>query len=133
MLRLLPVLVVVVASSALATGERVAFVPADSAFKETVCFSMLCDASRPEATVRTREVKGGLEVTVTMASGQKRLTHLVPRQADGRVSSIDLVHATTLVLHAIEVGPTTSDAPAPPARVAKKAAHRPKGKILARR
>jgi len=133
MLRLLPVLAVVVASSALATGERVAFVPADSALGETVCFSMVCDASRPEATVRTREVKTGLEVTVTMASGQKRLTHLLPRQADGHVSSIDLVHATTLVLHAIEVGPVAGDAPPRPVKVAKQAPHRPKGKILARR
>jgi len=130
MLRRLALLAALVSSSAFATGERVAFVPADSALKEPVCFSMECDAQRPEATVRTRPVKAGLEVTVTMAGGQKRLMHVVPRRADGSVSSIDLVHATTLVLHAIEVGPTAGDAPV---KVAKAAPHRPRGKILARR
>jgi hypothetical protein len=130
MRRFLGVLILVSSSSALATGERVALVPENSPLRSTVCFSMECDAPKPEATVHTRAVKGGLEVTVTMASGQKRLTHLVPTGADGTPSSTDLVHATTLVLHAIEVGPVESEAPK---KVARPTPARPRGKVLARR
>jgi hypothetical protein len=129
MLRALCVLMVVGSTEALATGERVALVPSDSALRPSVCVSMACDASRPEATVRTRGVKGGLEVTVTMASGEKRLTHLLTTRSDGTPSSIELVHAATLALHAIEVGPTAgTPVKAPLAR-----RHRHHGKILARR
>jgi hypothetical protein len=129
MLRAFCILLVVASTEALATGERVALVPADSALRPSVCVSMACDASRPEATVRTRAVKGGLELTVTMASGQKRLTHLLVTRPDGTASSTDLVHAAALALRAIEVGPTAGTPLKAPVAVR----HRPRGKILARR
>jgi hypothetical protein len=127
--RLLATLVLVASSSALATGERVAFVPEDSPLKGPVCLSMLCDGGPPEATVRTRSVRGGLEVSVTLPSGQRRLTTLAPTRPDGTLGSTDLVRVATLVLRAIEA---PAPAPLPPSR-ARASSLRVRGKIVARR
>jgi hypothetical protein len=100
-----------VATTALATGERIVLVPATSQLQETLCLSMTCVTGRGEATVATKQTKNGVEISVTMADGQKRLTHLVPASSEGTMSSTDLVRATSLVLQAIEVGPTKGDQP----------------------
>ncbi len=122
-----------VAPAAFATGERIVLVPADSQLKETLCLSMTCVEGRGEATVAARPVKGGLEISVTMANGQRRLTHVVST-SDGSMSSTDLVHASTLVFKAIEVGPQQGAVPraavaAAPAKVVKL----PRGRAIARR
>jgi len=133
MTRFLLSAVLLASTTALATGERVSLLPASNPMKETVCVSMNCEASSPEATVAARPVKNGVEFTVTMASGQRRLTHIVPTKADGSISSTDLVRATSLVLKAIEEGPVKGDQPvvATASRPAKKA--KAKAKLLARR
>jgi hypothetical protein len=131
--RLALLAVLLTASAAFATGERIVLVPADSQLKDTLCLSMSCVEGRGEAVVAAKPVKGGVEVSVTMANGQRRLTHVVST-SDGAMSSTDLVHATTLVLKAIEVGPQQGAAPkvavAPaPAKVVKL----PRGRAIARR
>jgi hypothetical protein len=65
-----------------------------------------------------------------MATGQRRLTFVAPAKADGTVSSTELVHATSLVLRAIEQAPAPAAAPA---AVAAKPALAPRGRMLARR
>ena len=119
---------------AFATGERVALVPASNPLRETICVSMNCESGNAEATVASRPVRDGLEITVTTASGQRRLTHVVRTQADGKVSSTDLVRATSMVLRAIEEGPVKGDQPAaaPAVKVAK-SVKKPKAKLLANR
>ncbi len=112
MSRLLLTGALLIASAAFATGERIVLVPATSQLQETLCLSMTCVTGRGEATVATKQTKSGFEITVTMADGQKRLTHVVPASAEGTMSSTDLVRATTLVLQAIEVGPVKGDQPA---------------------
>jgi hypothetical protein len=78
-----------------------------------------------------RAVKGGVEVTVTSVNGQPRLTHVARLNELNQISSTDLVHATSLVVQAIEKGPIAP--PAPPVKkfAAKKKAL--KGAFLARR
>jgi hypothetical protein len=111
MIRLFAAAALLASTTALATGERVTLVPASNPLKETICVSMNCEPGNTEATVTSRPVRDGLEITVTMASGQRRLTHLVPTKSDGSVSSTDLVRATSLVLRAIEEGPVKGDQP----------------------
>lgn len=116
MLRFVALVAVLAAPAALATGERIVLSPASNPLADTLCFSMSCVKAGGQATVSARAVKGGMEFTVTMSSGQRRLTHVAPLNADGKVSSTDLVHATTLVLAAIEKGPQQGDAPPAPAK-----------------
>jgi hypothetical protein len=120
MTRLLVVAAMLGSTTVLATGERIALVPTTSPFKETLCVSMNCGGSgRPEATVASRPVRNGLEITVTMASGQKRLSRILPLKADGTVSSTELVRATSLVLRAIEEGPVAAERSEPRRKVSK--------------
>jgi hypothetical protein len=107
--RLLPLTALLASTTALATGERVQLVPSSNPFKATLCVSLDCDAGNPEATVSTRPVRDGLEVTVTTASGQRRLTEVVATKPDGTVTSTELVRATADVLKAIEQGPVKAD------------------------
>lgn len=129
--RLVLVAALLTAPAALATGERVVLTPSSNPLSETLCFSMNCvKGGGREATVAMRPVKGGVEFTVTMANGQRRLTHLTKLNDSGKVSSTDLVHATTLVLQAIEKGPVKGDGPQP---VAKRPHKRRPLKMLAHR
>jgi hypothetical protein len=121
-----------VAPAAFATGERIVLVPADSQLKETLCLSMTCVEGRGEAVVAARPVKGGVEISVTMANGQRRLTHVVST-TDGAISSTDLVHASTLVFKAIEVGPQQGAAPKAVAAAPAKVVKLPRGRAIARR
>lgn len=121
MRRFLLVATLLAAPAAFATGERVVLTPASNPLAETICFSMNCvKGGAREAVVAMRSVKGGVEFTVTMANGQRRLTHVTKLNENGKVSSTDLVHATTLVLQAIEKGPVKGDGPQPLARRAHK-------------
>ena len=116
MTRLSAVTVLLASTTVFATGERVSLMPANSPLKETVCVSMNCC----------------LEITVTMASGQRRLTQVVPTNADGTISSTDLVRATSQVLKAIEEGPVKAEAPTTAVAKAQKP-KKPRGKLLAHR
>lgn len=104
-------LAALVATSAFATGERLSITGAATPLRETLCISMTCGAGAKDFTVSGRAVKGGLELTVTSASGQHRLTHLAPLNENGQLSSTDLVRATSLVVKAIENGPVAAPAP----------------------
>lgn len=132
MRRLLLLAAVLVAPAALATGERILLTGQAEAFKETLCISMNCVVGGArDFTVAVRPGKASVEVVVTSASGQHRLSHVAPLNDEGRVSSTDLVRATSLVVQAIEKGPVASSAPAKKAVAAKKKA-RP-GSLLANR
>lgn len=134
MSRLLGTAALLLSTTALATGERILLEPSENPLRDALCLSMSCEkAGRPDAVVSTRSVRGGLEVTVTAASGQRRLTHLVKAKSDGSLSSTDLVRATSLVVRAIEEGPVEGDRAPPPAK--KLAGHKKKGKtrLLAHR
>ncbi len=119
-------------SAAFATGERISITGAAAPLKEMLCISMNCVAGGArDFTVTGRVVKGGVELTVTSVSGQARLTHVARLNDFNQISSTDLVHATSLVVQAIERGPI-----APPAvkkmAAAKKSKNRPKS-FFARR
>lgn len=131
MRRFLLVVALLAAPAAFATGERVLLTPASNPLSETLCFSMNCvKGGGRDATVAMRSVKGGVEFTVTMANGQRRLTHVTKLNGNGKVSSTDLVRTTSLVLQAIEKGPVQGDGPQP---VAKRPHKRRPMKMLAHR
>ncbi|HEY1088869.1 MAG TPA: hypothetical protein VGE37_14290 [Archangium sp.] len=130
MFRTLLAVTVFASTAAFATGERVSVTGAASALKETLCISMTCVGSGPkEFVVSGRAVKGGVELTVTSANGQTRLTHLAKVNESNQIGSTDLVAATTLVIRSIEKGPI---APAAPAKVAKAAKAKKKAFFAAR-
>ncbi len=104
--------VVLAASTAFATGERITVTGAAAPLKDTLCFSMSCVGAGPrDFVVAGRAVKDGIEITVTSHTGQRRLTHVAATNAQGRVSSTDLVRATSLVLQSIEQGPIAAPKP----------------------
>ena len=113
MIRSLLIASLFVSTGAFATGERISVTGAAAPLKETLCISMNCvsGTGAKDFTVTGRPVKGGVELTVTTAGGQARLTHLAPLNGFNQISSTDLVHATSLVVQAIEKGPI-----APPAK-----------------
>jgi hypothetical protein len=120
--RLIIALALLSSPAALATGEKIVLVPAtNNQLHETLCLSMEC-VGKGAITVATRVVKGGVEVTVT-AEGQLKLVQQSPADADGQLSSTDLVRLTSAVLKAIEA-PALAHA-APP-----KAPTKPLGKLL---
>lgn len=122
---------VTLAAPAWATGERVIVTAAAEPFRETICVSMTCVTSGArEAIVTARSVKEGVEVTVKSASGQVKLVHITPRTADGDLSSIDVVTASSLVVKAIETAkPLTPPAP----KTARTLSRAAKLRMLARR
>ncbi len=108
-------------TAAFATGERISITGAAAPLKETLCFSMNCvNGGAREFTVTGKPVKGGIELTVVSLNGQTRLTHVARLNEWNKISSTDLVHATSLVVQAIEKGPIASPAPVKTAKVAKK-------------
>ncbi len=105
-MRSLLCLAALVALPAFATGETIVLTGAATQLRETLCFSMTCVESGPRDFVVTgRTNKGSVELTVTSRSGQPRLTHSAPLNAQNKLSSTDLVTATALVQRSIEVGP----------------------------
>lgn len=95
--------VVALAAPAWATGERVLLSRDAEPFRETICVSMTCVTSGPrDAVVTARALKDGVELTVKSPSGQVKLVHLTPFTADGDLSSIDVVRASSLAVKAIE-------------------------------
>lgn len=111
MIRSLLLATLFVSSAAFATGERISVTGAAAPLKEMLCISMNCvGGGARDFNVTGRAVKGGVEFVVTSVSGQARLTHVAPVNSFNAVSSTDLVHATSLVVQAIERGPI-----APPA------------------
>lgn len=131
MIRSLLIASLLASTAAFATGERITVTGAAAPLKDTLCFSMTCVAGgAKDFVVAGRAVKGGIELTVTSASGQARLTHLARVNEMNQISSTDLVHASSLVVQAIERGPIA--APAPGIAAAKKAKGK-KAAFLARR
>lgn len=134
MIRTLLLVAVSAASTAFATGERIQVNGAAAPLKETLCISMNCvQGGGRDFVVNGRSVKGGIEVTVTTTAGQTRLSHVTPLNGSGQISSTDLVHATALVLQAIEKGPVAG-AEAPAAKKVAKVAPRklPKSAVAKR-
>lgn len=110
---------VTLASTALATGERISVTGAAAPLKETLCISMNCvQGGGRDFVVSGKSVKGGVELTVITSSGQARLTHFAPLNSFGQISSTDLVHATSLIVQSIEKGPIAPPA-APKAKLSK--------------
>ncbi|MDP1829555.1 MAG: hypothetical protein Q8L48_40180 [Archangium sp.] len=130
MIRTLLIASLFASTAAFATGERISITGAAAPLKETLCISMNCvsGGGAKDFSITGRAVKGGVEFTVTSVSGQPRLTHVARLNEYNQISSTDLVHATSLVVQAIERGPI-----APVKKVAaKKAKSRPKA-FFARR
>lgn len=131
MIRTFLLATVIASSAAFATGERISITGAAAPLKETLCISMNCVTSGArDFVVSGKTVKGGIEVTVMSLGGQTRLTYVAKLNEWNQISSTDLVHATSLVVQAIERGPVAPPTTAKPVAVAKKV--RPKA-FLARR
>ena len=90
---------------------------------------MTCVTSGPrDAVVTARALKDGVELTVKSPSGQVKLVHLTPFTADGDLSSIDVVRASSLAVKAIE-----SNKPIAPKAVASAPKKSAKLRLLAHR
>ncbi|MFT3713292.1 MAG: hypothetical protein QM817_37025 [Archangium sp.] len=111
---------VTLASTALATGERITVTGAAAPLKDMLCVSMNCvnGGGARDFVVSGKPVKGGVEIAVVTSTGQARLTHVAPLNSFGQISSTDLVHASTLVVQSIEKGPIAAPA-APKAKLSK--------------
>lgn len=120
---------------AFATGETIIITgPAAQQLKDTLCISMTCVTSGARDFVITGKQSGGtVELTVTSTSGQRRLTHTVPLNEFNRMSSTDLVTATSLVQRSIEVGAINAETPKPAAKLAKTPKKLPLKRAFARR
>ncbi|MBL8951271.1 MAG: hypothetical protein JNK82_10870 [Myxococcaceae bacterium] len=113
-----------VAAPAWAVGERVAL-PKGLTFseqlKETLCISMEC-GSGVDATVTAKVIKGNkAEIKVLSPAGVVKATVTAPLDEEGRLSSMDLVAATSGIIQGIEGTAKAAEAPAPApaAKVAK--------------
>lgn len=110
---------VTLASTALATGERITVTGAAAPLKETLCISMNCvSGGGRDFVVSGKAVKGGVELTVVTSTGQARLNYVARLNEWGQISSTDLVHATSLIVQSIEKGPIAPPA-APKAKLSK--------------
>ncbi len=135
-----------VSMPAWAVGERIIVSgAADAQLKETLCISMECVSSKSggySALVESKTLKsGGVEIRVVGADGKVRTTQRVPMSDQGRLSSTDLVSATSEIVTAIEDpnhrAKADEQAAAKPAKkkvkLAKKHSHGLKGIRLAAR
>lgn len=112
MIRLSLAATLLLASAALATGERIVVTGDAAPLADTLCLQMTCvEHGGRDFVVTGHAVPGGVEVSVTTASGQRRLTERVPLNTLGHIGSTDLVHLTSLVFKAIEDGPVASEQP----------------------
>lgn len=115
MVRSALVLLALVAAPAWAVGERVSL-PKGSAYaeqlKETLCISMECGAG-VDASITAKVIKGNkVELKVFTASGNLKATVTAPLNAEGRISSMDLVAATSGLIAGIEASDPGKQAPA---------------------
>lgn len=132
MIRTLLMAALFASTASFATGERISVTGAAAPLKETLCISMNCvSGGARDFVVTGRAVKGGIELTVSSVGGQARLTHVARLNDSNQISSTDLVHATSLVVQAIERGPIAQPAVKKVA-TARKSKPRPKA-FLARR
>jgi len=144
-LSIVAVLAGLMAMPAYAVGERIIVTGASEAqLKETLCISMECvsqgqaKASGYSAMIESKATKTGVEIRVLGADGKVRTSQKVPMGDSGRLSSTDLVSATSEIMTAIEdpnhrakAEEKTEKAPAKSKKVAKK--HPMKGIRLASR
>ncbi len=142
------VLAGLMAMPAWATGERIVVTGASEAqLKETLCISMECvsqaqaRSSGYSAMVESKATKNGVEIRVLGADGKVRTSQKVPMNDSGRLSSTELVSATSEIVSAIEdpnrrakVSEEKAEAPAKAKKSAKMAKkHTLKGIRLASR
>jgi hypothetical protein len=94
-----------VSAPAWAVGERVSLPkgqPFIEQLRETLCISMECGAGM-DASITAKVIKGNkAEVKVFSPSGALKATVTAPLGADGRISSMDLVAATSGIIQGIE-------------------------------
>ncbi len=101
----LVLMVTLLAAPAWAVGERIS-VPKGLSFsdqlRETLCISMEC-GSATDASVTAKVIKGNkAEIKVFSPSGALKATVTAPLGDDGRLSSMDLVAATSGIIQGIE-------------------------------
>ena len=105
MVRSVLVLMVMVSAPAWAVGERISLPkghPFTEQLRETLCISMECGAGT-DASITARVIKGNkAEIKVFTPSGNLKATVTAPLQDDGRISSMDLVAATSGIIQGIE-------------------------------
>src|SRR5512138_2093135 len=127
MVRLSLVMVALLSAPAWAVGERIS-VPKGVSFAEqlheTLCISMECGAA-VDGSVTAKVVAGKAEIKVFNNAGQLKGTITAPLNNEGRISSMDLVAATSGIISAIE-GPMPKEKvaaaePTKPQKASKKA------------
>lgn len=104
-----------VAAPAWAVGERISL-PKGGAYadqlKETLCISMEC-GSGTDASITAKVIKGNkVELKVFAPNGALKATVTAPLTDDGRISSMDLVAATSGLIAGIEAQDAVKSAPA---------------------
>ena len=124
MVRTVVVMMALMAAPAWAVGERISVpkgAPYAEQLRETLCISMECGAAT-DASVTARVIKGNkVELKVFSAAGVLKTTVTAPLTDDGRISSMDLVAATSGLIAGIEGQPAAARADAAPAKVEKPA------------
>lgn len=130
----LALLTTLVALPAFATGERIVVSGAAAPLEQTLCLQMTCvhDGAK-DFVVTGTPVAGAIEIQVTTATGQRRLTERVAMTEAGTIGSMDLVRLTAQVFTAIEQGPVATPAPKRAAAAKKVAAHKALRRALAHR
>ena len=66
------------------------------------------DGGAKDFTVSGKAVKAGVEITVVSSGGQSRMSQVVALNAEGNISSTDVMRLTAQVFKAIEEGPTAA-------------------------
>jgi hypothetical protein len=110
----------VVASTAWATGEKVRLAPSAEPLRDAICVSMTC-GDEGDFVVSAVEKNGQLELVVQRGS-QRRVVHTVALR-QGQLSSIDAISASAAVVKAIETPASLTTQPTP-RPVTKKQKHR---------
>ena len=105
MVRSVLVLMAMVSAPAWAVGERISIPkgqPFTEQLRETLCISMECGAGA-DASITAKVIKGNkAEIKVFSSSGALKATVTAPLGEDGRISSMDLVAATSGIIQGIE-------------------------------
>ena len=104
MLRSALVMTVLASTPAWAVGERIALSKGPEFMQqlhETLCISMECGPG-VDATISAKVVKGKAEIKVLASGGAVKATITAPLNDAGRISSMDLVAATSGIIQAIE-------------------------------
>lgn len=119
MVRTVLVMMALLAAPAWAVGERISVpkgAPYAEQLRETLCISMECGAAT-DASVTAKVIKGNkVELKVFSAAGVLKTTVTAPLTDDNRISSMDLVAATSGLIAGIE-GQVVAKAEAAPAAV----------------